>query len=146
MTAGYSGTPLAKKLGIKEGHRVAVLGDPGHLHSLLGDLPMGVRIESEPPLPRASRAGGGRAYDVILAFTPEAKLLERRFRHGHRLLAWDGGLWISWPKMKSPLFRDLRDSQIRTHGLDQGLVDNKVCAVDEDWSGLRFVYRVQDRP
>lgn len=146
MTAGYSGTPLAKKLGIKEGHRVAVLGDPGHLRSLLGDLPHGVRLTDDPPLPRKPRAGSDDAFDVVIAFAPEFGLMERRFRHGHRLLTWNGGLWMSWPKMKSPLFRDLREGQIRDHGLEQGLVDNKICAVDEDWSGLRFVYRVEDRP
>ena len=146
MTAGYSGTPLARKLGIKEGHRVGVLGDPGHLLELLGDLPSGVRVEHDPALPRKPRAGSDSAFDVVIAVTPDHSILERRFRHGHRLLAWNGGLWMSWPKMKSPRFVDLREGQIRDHGLEQGLVDNKICAVDEDWSGLRFVYRVLDRP
>lgn len=104
MTAGYSGTPLAKKLGIKEGHRVAVLGDPGHLGSLLGDLPAGVRVVADPPLPRKPRAGSDGAFDVVIAFALEQSLMERRFRHGHRLLEWNGGLWMSWPKMKSPSF------------------------------------------
>lgn len=144
--AGYSGTPLVRKLGIKEGHRLAVLGDPGHFAALLGDLPTDVERVDDPPLPRKPRAGRPSAFDVVVAFVPEASRLERRFRAGHRLLDWSGGLWISWPKMKSPLFRDLRESEIRAHGLALGLVDNKICAVDDDWSGLRFVYRVADRP
>jgi hypothetical protein len=144
--AGYSGTPLVKRLGIKEGHRLAVLGDPGHFADLLGELPAGVRHVDDPPLPRAPRAGRDSAFDVVIAFVPEASHLARRFRAGHRLLSWTGGLWLSWPKMKSPLFRDLREGTIRAHGLEAGLVDNKVCAVDDDWSGLRFVYRVIDRP
>jgi hypothetical protein len=144
--AGYSGTPLVKKLGIKEGHRLAVLGDPGHLADLLGKLPSGVRRVDDPPLPRSRRAGHPAAFDVVIAFVPEASHLERRFRKAHRLLTWTGGLWLSWPKMKSALFTDLREGTIRAHGLESGLVDNKVCAVDDDWSGLRFVYRVADRP
>lgn len=144
--AGYSGTPLVRKLGIKEGHRLAVLGDPGHLATLLGDLPAGVERVDDPPLPRSARAGRASAFDVVVAFVPDASHLHRRFRAGHRLLGWTGGLWLSWPKMKSPLFRDLRESVIRAHGLEAGLVDNKICAVDDDWSGLRFVYRVADRP
>ncbi len=144
--AGYSGTPLVKKLGIKEGHRLAVLGDPGHLGLLLGDLPAGVLRVDDPPLPRSPRAGKKSAFDVVIAFAPHESRLAPQFRRGHRLLGWTGGLWISWPKMKSDLFKDLREGTIRAHGLASGLVDNKVCAVDDDWSGLRFVYRVADRP
>ena len=145
MPAGYSGTPLAKKLGIREGDRVGVIGDPGHFRELLGDLPGSVEYVDAPGRPRSARAGDARAFDVVVAFVPEAATLESRFLHGHRLIDWAGGLWIAWPKMKSPLHRDLRDSGVRDHGLEAGLVDNKVCAIDEDWSGLRFVYRREDR-
>ena len=144
--AGYSGTPLVRKLGIKEGMRLGVIGDPGHFEALLGPLPSGVQRVDDPSLPRKPRAGTDRALDVVVVFVPEARLLERRFRLGHRLIDWAGGLWVSWPKMKSGLFRDLREGEIRTYGLNAGLVDNKICAVDDDWSGLRFVYRREDRP
>jgi hypothetical protein len=145
VPAGYSVTPLPGKLGIREGHRVVVLGDPGHAAELLDGVPAGVRVVHDPPLPREARAGRRSAVDVVVAFVPEARALARRFRHGHRLIDWAGGLWIAWPKMRSPLYRDLRESQVREHGLAAGLVDNKVCAIDEDWSGLRFVYRREDR-
>ncbi len=145
-TAGYSGTPLSRKLGIREGSRVAVLGDPGTFVSLLDPLPAGVRLVDAPGRPRRPRAGTDGAFDVVVAFVPRLRELERRFRHGQLLIDWAGGLWIAWPKMKSPLHVDLRDSDVREHGLSTGLVDNKVCAIDADWSGLRFVIRKGDRP
>lgn len=145
-TAGYSGTPLAKKLGIREGSRVGVLGDPGSFVDLLEPLPSGVELIDAPGRPRKPRAGSDGAFDVVVAFVPRLRELERRFRHGELLIDWAGGLWIAWPKMKSPLHHDLRDSHVRAHGLSAGLVDNKVCAIDEDWSGLRFVIRKENRP
>ena len=145
-SAGYSGTPLARKLGIKPGHRVATLGAPRHFPALLEDLPEGVRLEAEPAVPPSFEAPGARAFDVVVVFVrDEARLLEGLAR-ARRLLAWDGGLWVAWPKGTSPLATSLREGDVRREALAEGLVDNKVCAIDADWSGLRLVYRKGDRP
>lgn len=136
--AGYSGTPLARKLGIKEGHRVATVGAPAHFRALL-DLPDGTRLDADP-----TDAAG--PYDVVVAFAPDREALEDRFPRGHALLDPHGGLWLAWPKQSSPLATAMRESDVRATGLASGLVDNKICAVDGDWSGLRFVVRVEDRP
>ena len=137
MSAGYSGTPLARKLGIEEGHRVATLGAPEHFAALLEPLPAGVRLRSD--------LRGGGMLDVLVVFVRTPSELRRRFERGRRRLEQKGGLWVSWPKQSSPLATDLRESDVRAHGLAAGLVDNKVCAIDEDWSGLRFVVRLRDR-
>jgi len=138
VSAGYSGTPLPRKLGIKAGHRVALLGAPPGLSALLAPLPEAARLVTRP------RAGAG--YDVVLGFVSRAGELRRRFERGRSLLSVDGGLWICWPKQSSALATDLREGHVREHGLGQGLVDNKICAIDEDWSALRFVVRLRDRP
>lgn len=138
MSVGYSGTPLARKLGIKEGHRVATLGAPDHLPALLDPLPAGAALVPEPE--------DGGPYPVVLAFVPEASVLLERFGRGRELLDPWGGLWIAWPKQSSALATELRESHVREHGLSTGLVDNKICAVDGDWSGLRFVVRTANRP
>lgn len=135
--AGYSGTPLPRKLGIKEGHRVLLAGAPHGFRDTLAPLPSGVRIDG-----RASRDD----YDVVLLFALRGSTLGRRLPALARRLAWAGGLWICWPKKASGVLTDLSDGAVRAAGLGAGLVDNKVCAVDETWSGLRFVYRVEDRP
>ena len=134
--AGYSGTPLVKKLGIKEGHVVVFPGAPEKFESLLGPLPDGVSVRS-----RLS----GRA-DVIVFFTRRRAALERRFDALKRALDPDGGLWIAWPKRSSGVETDMTEDVVREVGLPGGLVDNKVCAIDETWSGLRLVYRLADRP
>jgi hypothetical protein len=136
MTAGYSGTPLPKKLGIKEGARLAILGAPDGFDRTLGALGPGVQV---------SRQARGR-FDVIVFFTTRASELERRFPALTRALEPDGGLWVAWPKKSSRVATDLTFEVVQPVGLDAGLVDNKVCAIDEVWSGLRFVYRVKDRP
>lgn len=146
MTAGYSGTPLAKKLGIKAGHRVAALGPPDHFETLLGELPDGAVLEADPPRPPDFDHPDARTRDVVVLFVRDAAELARGLEPARRLLAWDGGLWISWPKQSSPLASDLEKMAVRRAGLAAGLVDNKICAVDEDWSGLRLVYRREDRP
>lgn len=138
MNAGYSGTPLARKLGIKEGHRVATLGAPPHFSELVEPLPAGVRWRSD------FRAAG--PFDVLVVFVRTERELRDRFARAQARLATAGGLWVSWPKQTSPLATKLRESDVRSHGLSTGLVDNKVCAIDEDWSGLRFVVRLRDRP
>lgn len=146
MSAGYSGTPLPKKLGVKEGSRVAILHDPGHADALLADHPAGAVLVHDPPVPRTPRRNDPAAFDVVVCFVPRAADLAGRFGRAARLIRWNGGVWIAWPKMKSPLFVDLREGAVRDHGLAEGLVDNKICAVDHDWSGLRFVIRREDRP
>ena len=137
-TVGYSGTPLAKKLGIKEGHLVAALGAPSHFERLVDPLPRGVRLR------RDLRKRGH--HDVLVVFaTSEVQLVARFDRATQRLHPY-GGLWVAWPKQSSPLATALRESHVRAHGLSTGLVDNKICAIDEDWSGLRFVVRKEHRP
>jgi hypothetical protein len=127
MSAGYSGTPLPRKLGIKDGHRVAVVAAPD-----------GFVLDAElVPL--------GADMDVILLFVLEQRELERCFSELAALLTPAGGLWIAWPKQAAGIETDLREGAVRRIGLAHGLVDNKVCAIDETWSGLRFVRRLVDR-
>jgi hypothetical protein len=136
--AGYSGTPLVKKLGIKPGARVALVGAPaGFVESTLGPLPDGVVC-------RGDIRGG--TLEVIVAFCERRSQLERRLPALCRALDPAGGLWIAWPKRASGVKTDLGDDVVRRLGLEAGLVDNKVCAIDSVWSGLRFVYRLRDRP
>ena len=137
MSAGYSGTPLAKKLGIKAGHHVGTFDAPPHFPALLDPLPDDVDMKREPP-PEIE-------LDVAVFFVSDEGELRARFPGISRRLRPNGGLWVSWPKKSSPLATDLRDSHVRSIGLEAGLVDNKVCAIDNDWSGLRFVYRLSDR-
>ena len=134
--AGYSGTPLPKKLGLKEGHTLLLDGAPDGFDATLGELPPGV----------AHAAAADGAVHVIVAFTKARADLERRFAALKAALAFDGGLWIGWPKRASGVTTDVTEDVVRAIGLAHGLVDNKVCAIDETWSGLRFVYRRQDRP
>ena len=135
MTAGYSGTPLAGRLGIKAGHRVGLIGAPEGFEATLEGLPEGVRF---------SRRAAGR-FDVIVFFTTSASELARRFGKLAAGLDRAGGLWVAWPKKTSGVATDLAEGLVRRTGLEGGLVDNKVCAIDETWSGLRFVYRLKDR-
>jgi hypothetical protein len=144
--AGYSGTPLVRKLGISAGHRVATFSAPEHLRELLGELPSAVRVEDDPQVPGSADARGGRRCDVVIAFVSSNRELEARLPRAQRLLAWDGGLWIAWPKGTSPLAGDVREDDVRRVAFPLGLVDNKVCAIDQDWSGLRLVHRKENRP
>jgi hypothetical protein len=134
--AGYSGTPLMKKLGIKEGHRVAFPAAPDGFRELLGELPDGVIVES-----RASRP-----LDVIVFFTTRRAELERRLPTLRRAMNPAAGLWIAWPKRASGVQTDMTEDVARELGLANRLVDNKVAAIDETWSGLRLVIRLADRP
>lgn len=136
FVAGYSGTPLQKKLGIKEGTRVALVAAPDDVVALLDPLPDGVRL---------THAARGRQ-DVIVFFATRRNELHRRFSKLAGALEDAGGLWIVWPKRTARVATDLTEHVVREIGLSCGLVDNKVCAVDERWSGLRFVYRLADRP
>ena len=135
--AGYSGTPLPKKLGIKADHRVALLNAPADFRQTLEELPPGVVLQDDLK---------GPPFDVMVFFTSARAELNRRFGAVAKRLNPAGGLWIAWPKKASGVATDLTEDSVRDIGLDVGLVDNKVCAVDEIWSGLRFVVRLRDRP
>ncbi|HXF40890.1 MAG TPA: DUF3052 domain-containing protein [Blastocatellia bacterium] len=134
--AGYSGTPLTKKLGIKEGFRVALVGAPVGFRRDLVELPKRVSFVTslEDDL------------DLILFFTKSRADLSANFSRLSSKLAPAGMLWIAWPKKASGVVTDLSDYVVRDTGLDAGLVDVKVCAINEVWSGLKFVIRVKDRP
>ena len=134
--AGYSGTPLPRKLGIRPGARIALIAAPEGFATMLGALPDGVEVRS--------RLRG--RFDVIVAFASGRAALLRRLDALTAALEPDGGLWLAWPKRSSGVATDLTETDVRALGLGTGLVDNKVCAIDQTWSGLRFVYRVADRP
>jgi hypothetical protein len=131
--AGYSGTPLPEKLGIRPGARIRFLAAPDGFAAALGPLPTGVRITARGPA------------DVVVFFTERRAELGRRFVALARGLDRAGGLWIAWPKKTSGVSTDLDGNAVRQIGLAAGLVDNKVCSIDETWSGLRFVVRRADR-
>jgi Protein of unknown function (DUF3052) len=131
----YSGTPLAKKLGIKAGAELALVGSPPGFREALAPLPEGVRIHSRPR----------GQLDVIVFFTTARGELARRFRGLASQLTEAGGLWVAWPKKASPIDSNLTFEAVQQRGLAQGLVDNKSCSIDEDWQALRFVRRREDR-
>jgi hypothetical protein len=133
--AGYSGTPLPRKLGIKPEARLGLIGPPEGFDETLGELPPGVVVRRRLQGP----------CDVLVAFFTERAVLERRLPALKRALDEAGGLWLAWPKRSSGVPTDLGDGPVRELGLAAGLVDNKVCAIDGTWSGLRFVYRLADR-
>jgi hypothetical protein len=135
--AGYSGTPLPRKLGVKPGHRLVLLGAPeGFREVTLGALPDGVRV--------ATRAQG--IADVIVSFHTRRSDLARRLERLRALMEPAAGLWIAWPKRASGVATDITEDVVREIALPTGLVDNKVCAIDETWSGLRLVIRLAERP
>jgi hypothetical protein len=138
--AGYSGTPLAKKLGIKEGHRLVLLGAPDGFEATLAPLPEPVQL---------SRRLSGKA-DVVLLFVDREAELERRFAAIVEHLDPAGGFWVAWPKKAAAkaarISTDMTEDVVRKVALPRGLVDNKVCAIDEFWSGLRLVVRLENRP
>ncbi len=130
MTAG-----VVRKLGISDGVRLGLIDAPAGFDEALGNLPSGVLVRRRVLGP----------LDVIVAFFDSRARLERRFPTLSAALTPSGGLWIAWPKRASGLPTDLSDGAVRAIGLAAGLVDNKVCAIDATWSGLRFVYRIADR-
>jgi hypothetical protein len=132
--SGYSGTPLPAKLGIRPGARVLLDGAPPGLP--LGPLPSGVTVH------RRAQPG---PYDVVLLFAPDAARLAGRWGRDAARLTTAGRLWVCWPKKASGVATDLTEGLVRDHGLAEGLVDVKVCAVDATWSGLAFVRRLADR-
>lgn len=133
--AGYSKTALATKLGLKPNQRVLFVDAPDSFAADLGPLPDGVRV-----LRRV-----GKDIDLIVAFQDRAATLLRRLPGLDRALHPDGAVWIAWPKKASGVPTDLTDGVVRETGLAQGLVDVKVCAIDDVWSGLKFVVRKADR-
>ena len=133
--AGYSGTPLARKLGIGEDYRVAVVNAPGNFPAELGPLPAGALI--------VTRLGS--SLDLILFFAASQSELRKRFAKLASRLKPNGMLWVAWPKRSSGVSTDLSFEVVQRTGLERGLVDTKVCAVNEVWSGLRFVVRLRDR-
>ena len=135
-TAGYSGTSLAKKLGIKANHRVALVSAPRDFESRLGSAPQEATI---------SRRLRGTV-DIFIFFPRNRRDLGSRFDGLAARLVPDGGLWVAWPKKSSGVATDLDFEAVQRTGLGAGLVDNKVCAVDSVYSGLRFVIRLKDRP
>jgi len=133
--AGYSGTPLAKKLGIKDGFRVQFVGAPSE-----------VLAELKPTLAGCEVVRDGKApLDFVQVFTRSKTELAKEFKRITRQLGPAGMLWVSWPKKSSGVTTDLDENVVREIGLAAGLVDVKVCAVTEVWSGLKFVRRVKDR-
>ncbi len=132
VLAGYSGTPLPKKLGIKPAMEVGTLGAPAHLDTLLSGLPEGARLSD-----------GALAAPLLLWFIRNRGELEKGI--GRIAAQLTGAVWMIWPKKTSPLASDLTQQEIRETGLARGLVDYKVCAVDADWSGLLFTRRKETR-
>ena len=133
--AGYSGTPLTRKLGIKDGQSVIFVNPPAHYFDLLVDLPEVEILES--PLEDSA--------DFIHLFCTHLEILEVHFDRLKTMLKKNGTFWVSWPKGSSKIKKELDGNIVRRYGLMHGLVDVKVCAVDADWSGLKFMYRLKDR-
>jgi hypothetical protein len=130
--SGYSGTPLPKKLGIASGSTVALVGAPA---GVIDGLPDDVTVK---------RQARGKA-DVVVAFFTERRELERRIEALGRMIFPAGGLWVAWPKRASGLVTTMDENVVRAVALPLGLVDNKVCAIDETWTGLRVVWRRERR-
>ena len=133
---GYSETPLAKKLGIKEGFRVGLVNSPKDFQKQLASLPAKVKI---------SVADLRKPLDLIILFTDSQRTLKIEFPILAEKLNVNGMLWIAWPKKSSGVSTDLSFDTVQQTGLQAGLVDVKICAVNEIWSGLKFVYRLKDR-
>ena len=133
--AGYSGTPLVQKLGITPGFEVAFVKAPAGFVKQLA-MPSGVKVRS----PKSARG-----LDLVLLFVKQRTDLLTGFSYYASKIKADGRLWVSWPKKTSGVKSDLSDNVVREIGLAAGLVDVKVCAVDDTWSGLKFVYRLADR-
>ena len=138
--AGYSGTPLIKKLGIKPGFKCIFIAAPGNYLSLLGELPQPIEVKK--------RVAG--QFDFIHYFATKQVDLGQQYPRLKKALKQDGMIWISWPKKTAPRVinleeADLDENHVRSLGLRAGLVDIKVCAIDEIWSGLKFVIPLKDR-
>lgn len=133
-SSGYSGTPLHRKLGVKPDSRV-----------LLSAAPPGFALDQVPPGATVHGRAAGSGYDVVVAFCPDRSRLLARFGRLAERLTTAGALWVAWPKRASGVVTDLDENVVRDVGLAAGLVDVKVIAIDETWSGLKFVRRLRDR-
>jgi hypothetical protein len=136
--AGYSGTPLPQKLGIRANHRIAILRAPVGFEEILGPLPSGVVLKR--------KAFGKDLFNVILIFVKSRSELLKWFAGCVDHLDPSGGLWVSWPKKASGVPTDVTEDRVREVALAAGLVDIKVCAIDNTWSGLKCVIRLKNRP
>jgi hypothetical protein len=136
-SAGYSGTPLIQKLGIKPGMRICILHAPADYAKLVDPTTGGVSLK---------KLGKEHSVDFIHWFGTELALLTKEFANLRTALAYTGTLWISWPKRASKVETDLDEGVVRRLGLKVGLVDVKIAAIDDTWSGLKFMYRLKDRP
>jgi hypothetical protein len=135
--AGYSGTPLPRKLGIGDGDEVALIGAPERFEDTLGELPDVASLHTD--------LADDARYDVILAFVTHRSELEAELPRLRARMAPACGLWIAWPKRASRVPTDMSDQVVRDVALPTGLVDNKVCAIDDTWAGLRLVIRRENR-
>lgn len=135
--AGYSGTPLPQKLGIKEGQSVAAVNAPRGFVRTLGPLPPGAVLRSGLP--------GKAPFDTLIVFVTRRADLERQLASLRKRMKPAAGLWVSWPKKASGVLTDMTEHVVRAVALPTGLVDNKVCAIDDIWSGLRLVIRLENR-
>jgi hypothetical protein len=133
--AGYSGTSLPKKLGIKQNYRVLLVNMPTDVRADLKSALAGCEIQKDADGP----------LDFAMVFVKSAAELKKQFAQVRKHLAPAGMLWVIWPKKSSGVPTDLDENEVRRIGLDAGLVDVKVCAVNETWSGLKFVIRLKDR-
>ncbi|GAB3328985.1 hypothetical protein GCM10027429_04420 [Marivirga atlantica] len=134
MPAGYSKTPLDKKLGLKNGQFILLINQPDYYLSLFDEFPNVTEANLQ-----------SRDVDFIHLFTKNQIELKKYFAAAKKALAKNGILWISWPKKSAKIETDIDGSFVRNFGLEGSLVDTKVCAVDETWSGLKFMYRIKDR-
>lgn len=134
-TAGYSGTPLAKKLGIKQGFEIKIVNEPEGYFNLFSDLPADIKQVSDTNTKK----------DFIHYFVVSASQLNNEIKLLKHEIKQNGAIWISWPKKEAKVETDLNGNIVREIGLSSGLVDIKVCAVNEIWSGLKFVLPVKDR-
>lgn len=133
--AGYSSTPLPKKLGIKENSRLVFVNAPKNFETYLGPLAPGAEVVKRLTKP----------LDLVLLFVTEERVLARDFAKLAAKLETKGMIWVAWPKKSSGVATDLSFERVQRIGLDAGLVDVKICAIDETWSGLKFVIRLKDR-
>ena len=133
--SGYSGTSVPRKLGVREGGTICVVGDPGNARDLIAPLPAGAEFDDDPG-----------AADVVVFFVEDRMLFEKQLEPLGQAVFPDRSLWIAWPKRASGVTTDMTENVVREVALPRGLVDNKVCAVDATWSALRLVWRRELRP
>lgn len=128
--------PLVQKLGIEEGMTVSILNAPNYFHFDLGDLPEGVEVRAD---------SDNQPADLFVIFSARSAEAERGFHRAMAFLPPDGAIWVAWPKQASGEKTDITEDTLRDIFLPRGMVDNKVCSIDETWSGLRFVVRKENR-